>query len=128
MPLRWGRLIAAVLAAEVIPILILVLAVALFGPRDATQASAYAARLGRWIGPVAGALAVFVLAWWAARPTARSAVVHGLLVGCLAAALDLGILVASGTAFEWLFAVSNAGRVLAGVAGGLVATRGLRPG
>ncbi|MBK8006480.1 MAG: hypothetical protein IPK12_22020 [Gemmatimonadetes bacterium] len=123
MRLRWGRLLAGAVVAELVPLLLLVALVALFGPSDEAQAQAYAARLGRWVGPIAGAVMCFVLVSWVARSDRPLALWYGVILGALTAAIDLGLLAASGVAFEWLFAVSNAGRVLAGALGGAVVTR-----
>jgi hypothetical protein len=46
-----------------------------------------------------------------------------LLFGCLAGSVDVGILARTNTPFEWLFAISNLGRVLAGALGGFLAAR-----
>jgi hypothetical protein len=123
MKLRWGRLLAGAVVAELIPILVLLVLVALRGPSDQAQAQAYAARLGRWVGPITGAVMCFLLGGWVARSERPLALRYGMLLGALTAAIDLGILAASGAAFEWLFAVSNAGRVLAGTLGGALTAR-----
>ena len=54
MKIRWIRLIAGPIAAEVLAILILVCLVAIFGPRNQAQAQAFAEKLGAWVGPLAG--------------------------------------------------------------------------
>ena len=117
MALRWGRIVAAGLVAEIVPIVVLVGIVALFGPVEEAAAQAFAERQGRWVGPLGGAVACGALGWWAARGGVRG-LATGLAVGGVAAALDLGLILASGAPFEWLFAASNAGRVIAGALGG----------
>jgi hypothetical protein len=117
----WGRIVGAAVLAEIVPILALVVLVAALGPRDSAGASAYAAEQGRWVGPLVGALSVAILAWMVARRTAAARPIVGLLIGVLAAALDVTILILGETPFEWLFVASNAGRVLAGWLGGTLA-------
>jgi hypothetical protein len=123
MGLRWGRLLAGVAVAEIVPIVLLVALVAIFGPQTQAEAEVYAARIGRWVGPVGGAGMCLLAAWWVARPLGHLGLRHGLALGVLAAGLDMAILVASGAPFEWLFAASNAGWVLAGGLGGFLGSR-----
>ena len=123
MKLHWGRLLTGAFVAELIPILVLVALVAMFGPSEQTQAEAYAARLGRWVGPLAGTVMCFVAAWWVARSERPLALRYGVTLGALTSVIDLGIIAASGEAFEWLFVASNAGRIFAGALGGVVAGR-----
>lgn len=123
MSLRWGRIAAGALVAESIPILALVVLVAVAGLPDQASAEAYANHLGRWVGPVAGALATFAAAWWVARPVPGAGLRHGLLLGALTAALDGALLVAGETPFEWLFVLSNLSRIGAGALGGCLRAR-----
>lgn len=123
MRIPWRRGAIGLLLAEAVPILILVLAVALFGPRESGAAAAYANRLGRWIGPIAGGLCVLLFSWWVAKAGEARRVGIGFGFGCLAALLDAGLLVASDAPFELLFVGSNLGRVAAGTVGGLLAAR-----
>ena len=62
-------------------------------------------------------------AFWVARRLSDSHIANGLALGIPAAALDVGILVAMGAPFKPIFALSNVGRVLAGVIGGWLAGR-----
>jgi hypothetical protein len=121
MKLRWRRILLGVLVAEVVPIVVLVAMVAVSGSREATQAQAFAASVGRGVGPVGGAILTFIMSAWAGWPVPALALRHGLALGGLAAAIDLSIILAAGTPFELLFGVSNAGRVIAGALGGQVA-------
>ena len=125
MPLRLGRVLVAAVIAEVVPILLLVVLVALLGPKEQAAAQAYAERLGQWVGPIAGTLMCFLAAWWATRALKARQILYGSVVGLSAALIDIAILIASGTAFRWLFVVSNFGRLLAGTLGSLMASRGL---
>lgn len=121
MKIRWIRLVAGAIAAEVLAILILVLIVAIFGPRDQTQAEAYAQKLGQWVGPLAGVVLSFLGALWVSRGLSSGHLLHGTLFGAIYALIDAALIVAAQAPFMWLFVLSDGGKLLAGIAGGLVA-------
>ncbi len=123
MRIRWINLIAGAGAAEIGAILILVCLVAVFGPQEAKAAQAYAEKLGPWVGPLAGALLGFIGAFWIARPLEKDQLLHGALFGCFHALIDIALLVAMRAPFEWLFAASDAGKIVAALAGGAWAAR-----
>jgi hypothetical protein len=126
MKIRWIRMIAGAIAAEVTAILILVCMVAIFGPNDYVQAQAFAEKLGAWVGPLAGVVLSFVTALWVSRGLTSGHLLHGFLFGLIYATLDAAIIVAMQAPFAWLFVASDAGKLLAGIAGGLVAARSAR--
>lgn len=123
MQLRVGRIVATAVAAEVLAVLSLVLLVGLFGPSDSAAVQAYAERLGYWVGPIAGFGFCLLGGYWVARGLTGSQVLNGFVLGLVVAGIDIAILVASGTAFEPVFAVSNIGRIIAGSLGGWIAHR-----
>ncbi len=123
MQIRVGRILVAAIAVEVLAVLVLVVLVALAGPSEPAAAEAYAMRLGYWVGPIAGFVLCVIGGWWVARGLATAHVINGLALGIVAAAIDVAILLASGTEFQPVFAVSNIGRVVAGTSGGLLAAR-----
>lgn len=123
MRLRWGRILIAAVLGEIAAIVLLIALVALLGPKEPAAARAYAEQLGEYVGPIGGALACFLGAWWAARGLAARHVLHGVLVGAVMAAIDIALLVASGAPFRLLFVGSNLGRILAGILGGWMAGR-----
>jgi len=123
MGIRWGRIIVAGVTVEAAAIAVLVVIVALFGPRDATGAQDYAKRLGQWVGPIGGAMLCFVGGVWVARTSCSSRVLHGILVGTATAVIDAALLLASGVPFQLLFVASNIGKMLAGGLGGWAASR-----
>ena len=124
--MRWGRIILAVILAELAAVVLLVVLVFLTGPSDPDGATRYAEEIGRWVGPVGGSLATFFAAWWAARGSAKP-LASGVAVGAIAAVLDVAILLVSADRFDWLFAASNVLRVVAGFLGGrFAASRGAR--
>ena len=124
MKVRWIKLILGAIAAEVGAIVALVCVVAVFGPKEASEAQRYAEKMGPWVGPIAGAIFSFIGAWWIGRSLTRGHLIHGLLFGLLVAAIDVSLLVAMRAPFEWLFVISDVGKVAAALIGGLVASRG----
>ena len=122
MTIRWLRLILGVIIAEVVPIVLLIVILAIMAPA-ADQAEDVASNLGAWVGPIGGALATFLMAWWVARPLPEGHVHHGVLLGVGVALLDAGLLVVGATGFAWLFVASGMGRIVAGTMGGYVASK-----
>jgi hypothetical protein len=118
MRFRWGKVVIAGVVAEIVAIATLVGVVAFFGPADATAARDYAERLGQWIGPIGGAAYCFIGGYWAARSAGASRILYGVLVGVVAALIDVALLVGSGADFQILFVASNLGRMMAGALGG----------
>ena len=105
------------MVGELVPILVLVSIVSIWGPADAADAELFAGQLGDWVGPIAGALTVIMVTAWAGIKSLRP-VLQGVLIGLILAALDAAILVAVGAPFALLFVVSNGGKVAAGALGG----------
>lgn len=127
MQIRLGRIVLAALLTEVLTIVVLVVIVALFGPHDPAAAKAYAERLGYWVGPISGFVLCLLAGYWVARGARGAGVLNGLVLGCVVAGIDVGLLVLGGAKFELIFAISNVGRVLAGVTGGWLAERQPHP-
>ena len=122
---RFAHLVGLAVLIEAGAVLVLVVVVAVFGPSDPEGAQAFARRLGDWVGPIAGFVLCFGGGWFVSRRLTSGHVPRGLLLGALVAAIDIAILMASGSAFRWLFVVSNLGRLVASSLGGLVASRRL---
>lgn len=122
--IRFGRITLATIGGELTPILLLVIVVLLYETTgvDAQARQAFAERVGMWLGPIAGAIATFGFALWAARGTDQP-VLHGAIVGLAVAAIDAVLTMATGAKFIPLFAASWAGRLAAGIAAGLLAAR-----
>jgi hypothetical protein len=121
MPRYWIKLIVGPVVAEIVAILILVCLVATFGPNDAGGAQLYAKKLGRWVGPLTGIVFSFLGALWIARSLATSRVLYGALFGVVMALIDVALLIAMRASFDWIFVVSNGGKIIAAIAGGLCA-------
>ena len=123
MRVAFGRILIVAVTTEVLAVLVLVLLVALWGPPERTAAQAFAERLGYWVGPIAGFAFCLLGAFWVARSLPDSHTMNGLVLGLVAAGIDIGILIVSGATFQPVFALSNVGRVIAGSIGGWVAAR-----
>jgi hypothetical protein len=119
--IRIGR---TTIDSELTPILLLVVVVLIYETRgvDPQARQAFAERVGMWLGPIAGAIATVGFGLVAARGTDRP-LLHGTLVGVAVALLDAALTLAMGAKFIPLFAASWTGRLLAGVAAGLLAAR-----
>jgi hypothetical protein len=129
---RWGRIVLAIIAAETLPILLLLLVVVVYSairPAGSRSPEEFAPLAGNWVGPIGGFLATLLFAWWAARRAPRRQLVHGAAVGVGTSVLDfsLGILLGGGGAIATVFFLSNAGRIIAGVLGGWLAARSSPP-
>ena len=124
--MSWLRMGLLALLIEALAVLTLVLVVAFVGPSDPAEAQAYAEEVGTWLGPVAGFVLCLGGGWLVARRRSTGHVARGALLGSMVAAIDVAILAAGGAGFQLLFLVSNAGRIVAGSLGGLLA--GLRKG
>jgi len=129
---RWGRIVLAVLAAEALPIVLLVLVVVVYSairPAGSRSPEEFAPLAGNWVGPIGGFLATWLFAWWAARRAPPRQLAHGAAVGVGTAVLDfsLGMLLGGGGAISPVFFLSNAGRIIAGVLGGWLAARNSTP-
>lgn len=132
---RWMRVLAAIIIAELLPILLLVAIVVMYGiVSDQTELGSmtpeeFAPLAGNWVGPIGGFLAAMFMAWWAARVITEGALWHGIAVGTGTGLVDLslGLLMGGGT-ISVLLVLSNCGRVLAGVAGGFLAANPRRAG
>jgi hypothetical protein len=122
--IRFGRITLATIAGELTPILLLVVVVLAYETRgiDAVARQAFAERVGIWLGPIAGAIATFGFGFLAARGTDRP-LLHGTIVGVAVALLDAAIIVASGAKFVPVFAASWAGKIIAGLVAGMLASR-----
>jgi hypothetical protein len=126
--IRWGRILLAIIAAEAVPILLLVLVVVVYSairPAGSQSPEAFAPQAGMWVGPIGGFLATLLFSWWAARRAQPRQLVHGAAVGLGTAVLDfsLGVLLGGGGAIEPVFFFSNVGRIIAGLLGGWLAAR-----
>jgi hypothetical protein len=125
---KTGRIVLAVFLAELLPILLLVAVVAVYGAirrSGSLTPEEFAPRAGAWVGPIGGFMATLLFAWWAAQRAAMHKLAHGIAVGVGTALLDfgLGIWLAGSGAIQPLFFLSNAGRIVAGVLGGWLAAR-----
>lgn len=125
---KWTRVLLAIVAAEALPILLLVVVVVVYGlTRQAGSRSPeeFAPIAGRWVGPMGGFVATLWFARWAARHAAGRQMARGAAVGVGTALLDigLGLLLGGAGAIGPVFVLSNVGRIIAGLLGGWIAAR-----
>ena len=123
MQIRWVRILVGAVAAEAVAIFVLVVLVAILGPRDPNGAQAYAERLGRFVGPFAGAVFGVIGGYLVARGGTGNRILQGALFGLFFALVDVALLIAGQAPFAWLFVISNAGRIIGGTVGGAIAER-----
>jgi len=122
----------AVLAAEILPIVVLVLVVVIYSfvrSADSPTPEEFAPRAGNWVGPFVGALSVLVFSFLVAKSVSNRPFVHGLCVGLGTAALDFCLGMSMGGGDGSVLAIltaSNCGRIIAGVCGGWIGA-GRRP-
>ena len=132
--IRWGRIIAAAVFSElgVIAILLastLVYAYLLSPGAARGDFQQLGARVGGYVAPPAGGLAVFLSVLWLARKLDNRFVAHGTLAGVAAVVLASGFLFSARPEDRLMYAASFAIRILGGYLGGLTAqARGRRQG
>ena len=119
------RFAVGVIAAEAVPILLLVIAMFFVGTAIGGRPSQETATAwGSWIGPIGGALSTAVVAWMLARP-GSSPVQAGIALGVAVGVLDLALtlMATTGEPFRPLFAISALTRIAGGWMGGVLAAR-----
>ena len=121
--LPWLRFILLAVGIELVAVIGLVAIVAVAGPSEMAQAMIFAEATGAWYGPLAGAFLCFAGGYWLSKGAKPNHTLVGTILGATVAALDILLLVLAGEEFKALFVVSNILRVLAGAAGGLLASR-----
>lgn len=123
--LHWLRIVVAVIVAESLPILLLILVVVVYGftrQPDSLSPEQFAPLAGNWVGPLGGFLATLLCAHHVARSAPGRRMAHGVVIGVGTALVDIGLaLLLEG--IGGLLLLSNAGRVVAGLFGGWFAAR-----
>lgn len=122
MGIRWRRIIVGALFILILPVAFVTL-IALAGPRERESAIRFAEMLAGWPDALAGAAFAGIVAWLVARPLSTGYVLHGLLTGVVAVALDVLVLVVAGSPFAWIHVASAAGVLAGAMLGGSVAAR-----
>jgi hypothetical protein len=109
-PLRWGRVLVGGFLAELLVFAIVFPVFSLFGQR------AFLASI-----LIASAVMPFILAVWVARGIESRFVLHGALVGLVAALIYMAI--AWGQPQPLLYKIAHGLKIVGGMAGGAVASR-----
>jgi hypothetical protein len=123
MRVKTLHLFIAAVTMETLGIGILFVLVAIFGPHDPAGDQAYAERLSLWVGPVSGTVLCLLFGWILTRRLNSGHVINGLAVGAASVALDILLIVLSGTPFRIVHLLSNAGRLAAAAVGGRLGSK-----
>jgi len=75
-------------------------------PKDPQLIQEHAEKLGRFVGPIGGAISSF---YFAKR---LGNLLEGSLLGLALALLDFLLLLAAGASFQWIFVLSNVGKIV----------------
>ncbi|CAN5153057.1 hypothetical protein BH10PLA2_BH10PLA2_40100 [soil metagenome] len=125
------RVLVAILAANVLPILALVIVVLIYSflrSPDSATPEEFAPVAGNWVGPIGGFLMALVFARWVAKRASERPIAQGFAVGLGATLLDIaiGLALAGTDSLQPLCFISNAGRILAGILGGWLGAKEAR--
>lgn len=127
MNFRLRRVLLGALLIELLPIALLSVVTAWFGPTDKPSAAAFAESAGRIVAVAGGLVFGLGAGWWVARPVPSAAVMHGFLAGLFAGALEGAMLVVAAVPADPTYILAALGRIAAATAGGALAARGPTP-
>ena len=113
--IRWGRILLAVVAAEVVVTLLILAASAVF--RVPGEVAGY------YVAAPASAVATFLMVLWVARKLESRFILHGVLVGLAGVVLTGGFIFTAKPEDRWMYAASFVLRIVGGYLGGLVAQK-----
>lgn len=126
MTLQARRLIVAVPLSELLAVLSMVmLGSVVFATLNATVTLRILEmqRLALLTAPITGFVFCLLGGWWVTRRTTADHVRNGVVLGLVVAAIDLGLLIASGAPVRVLMVTSAAARIAGGYCGGLLARK-----
>ena len=113
--IRWGRVILAAVAAEVVVILLMLAVSTVFKVPGEVA--------GYYVAPPASAVATFLMVLWVARKVDSRFILHGVLVGLIGVVLTGGFIFTAMPEDRLMYVVSFVLRIVGGYVGGLVAQR-----
>ena len=113
--IRWGRIVLAAVAAEVIVILLLLAGSAIFHVSGELA--------GYYIAPPASGIATFLMVLWVARKLKSRFLLHGVLVGLVGVVLTGGFIFTAKPGDRLMYVLSFVLRIAGGTLGGLVAQK-----
>ena len=113
--IRWGRIILAAVAAEVLVILTLLVVSTVF--KVPSESAGY------YVAPPASAVATFLTVLWVARKLESRFILHGVLVGLVGVVLTGGFIFMAKPGDRLMYVVSFVLRIVGGYLGGLVAQK-----
>ncbi len=128
--IHWVKILVAGLLAEIVTIIIIVLAVTIYNftigsGQTEVQKQAFAAQAGFYVAPVASIVLTFLFAFWVGRKVKSKIVLHGTLVGVVATLLSVGFIFAAQPEVRIMYAASYILKLLSGYAGGVFAQKRL---
>lgn len=128
--IHWVKILVAGLLAEIVTIIIIVLAVTIYNftigsGQTEEQKQAFAAQAGFYVAPVASVVLTFLFAFWVGRKVESKIVLHGTLVGVVATLLSVGFIFAAQPEVRIMYAASYILKLLSGYAGGVFAQKRL---
>ncbi|MEO5825778.1 MAG: hypothetical protein ABIR59_07815 [Gemmatimonadales bacterium] len=124
MTIRLRRVLLGAVLIELLPVAILSVVTAWFGPSNKASAAAFAESAARTVAVVGGLGVGLAAGWWVARPVPSTAKVHGFLTGLFAGALEGAMLVVAAVPSDPVYIFAALGRIAAAAAGGALAARG----
>ncbi|MEP6590663.1 MAG: hypothetical protein ABJC19_05730 [Gemmatimonadota bacterium] len=123
---HWGRFVVAAVMAEAVPLAIMAGLVAALAAGDPFGDPGVSPRILRWVEALLAGGAALLAALWVTRPLTTNRIGYGVALGVVVILLDIGLLVANGTAFNWMQVASNFGRLESAVFGSWLAGRRFR--
>ena len=125
--IRLLRIGTAALFAELIPLAVLVATITGYGflapDQDKAAYEQFAEKAGSYVGPIAGTVATFGMAYWAARKPENARLLHGLLTGALVVLLDFAIFATPKADFDVMDILILLAKFAAGALAGFLAQR-----
>ena len=113
--IRWGRVILAAVAAEVVVILLMLAVSTVFKVPGEVA--------GYYVAPPTSAVATLLMVLWATRKVDSRFILHGVLVGLVGVVLTGGFIFTAMPEDRLMYVVSFVLRIVGGYVGGLVAQR-----
>ena len=119
--IRWLRVILCGVLVESFTIAIIIVTVSayrLMASPNGADLTSFEYFAGFVIGIFGSALLALALGWWAAKGASSHFLIHGLLVGLIAAILHTVLFLASPDGFQPIYVVADALKIGAGAFGG----------
>jgi hypothetical protein len=119
--IRWLRVLLCGVLVESFTIALIIVSVSIFkltASPDGGALTSFENFAGYVIGIFGSALFALALGWWAAKGAKSYFLIHGLLVGLIAAALHVTLYLASPDGFQPIYALADALKIGSAALGG----------